>query len=500
MTHSSETISEVYAAAESTPAPAGTTARRLLDSDWIGDLYAAVNKPDNELKLVLELSAPATVETHDLAESEALSVLVEGGSDGVERIEVMLIDQNYRDTFFVLVADLVSLVTKTESEEAGARVLVRHLGRWLHFLKRKGINRLSRSRIIGLYGELTVLLDVLAGPVGIDAALRAWTGPEGSFQDFQFPGVAIEVKALASTQPQRLSISSERQLDDRGLGALLLAHLSIEVRQGSGRTLPQLVAEIDAVLEGRPACQEIFDQRLFEAGYHRVQAILYEDLGFTDRTIHLYRVGPSFPRILETDLPLGVGGVDYKVDATACAPFEVHEDVLIDWLSEPPDPLDGAVADEGELVEHKQTAWKPMRGGDTPTETINYAVVKTIAAFQNSYGGALVIGVEDRTMVVTGIEEDLVFLGIDRDSYEQRLIGLFRKYLGDKSLAGVRIRFEARDGKTVCVIQTRASRSPVFGSDPRKPDKGPTFWVREGNTTRPLHGEAMANYLFEHFR
>ena len=135
-----------------------------------------------------------------------------------------------------------------------------------------------------------------------------------------------------------------------------------------------------------------------------------------------------------------------------------------------------------------------MRGGDTPTETINYAVVKTIAAFQNSYGGALVIGVEDRTMVVTGIEEDLVFLGIDRDSYEQRLIGLFRKYLGDKSLAGVRIRFEARDGKTVCVIQTRASRSPVFGSDPRKPDKGPTFWVREGNTTRPLHGEAMANY------
>ena len=93
--------------AESTPAPAGTTARRLLDSEWIGDLYAAVNKPDNELKLVLELSAPATVETHDLAESEALSVLVEGGSHGVERIEVMLIDQNYRDTFFVLVADLV---------------------------------------------------------------------------------------------------------------------------------------------------------------------------------------------------------------------------------------------------------------------------------------------------------------------------------------------------------------------------------------------------------
>ena len=480
-------------------APAGTTARRLLDADWVGDLYAGVTKPSNDLKLILELSAPAVVETHDLAESEALSVLVEG-SGGLERVEVTLLDQNYRDTFMVLVADIVSLVTSTETEDDGARVLVRHLGRWLHFLKHKRVRRLSRSRIIGLYGELTVLREILFGSVGVDDAVRAWTGPDGSFQDFQFPGVAIEVKALSSTQPQRLAISSERQLDDRGLGALVLAHLSIEVRQASGRTLPDLITEIDGILDGHPAAREQFDERLFTAGYHRVQAVLYEDLGFTDRTVHLYRVGPGFPRVLETDLSLGVGDVAYRIDATACAPFEIEEASLVGWLTDPPEPLDRSVADESELVEHKQTAWKPMKRAETPTEVMNFEIVKTIAAFQNSWGGTLVIGVEDRTFQVTGVEEDLEFLGIDRDSYEQRLIGLVKKNLGEKALARLRLSFEDREGRTICLIRTRPSSSPVFGRDPRKPDAAPTFWVREGNSSPPKDGEVMANYLFEHFR
>jgi hypothetical protein len=58
------------------------------------------------------------------------------------------------------------------------------------------------------------------------------------------------------------------------------------------------------------------------AGYLDVQASMYAT-GYAVRALQLFRVGPGFPRLLERDLPPGVGDVRYTVALAACQEFEV---------------------------------------------------------------------------------------------------------------------------------------------------------------------------------
>ena len=109
------------------------------------------------------------------------------------------------------------------------------------------------------------------------------------------------------------------------------------------------------------------------------------------------------------------------------------------------------------------------------------SVLKTIAAFLNSEGGTLVIGVEDPG-TVCGIEADLHLLGNSRDKFEQLVSSLVVEHLGGGILPYCRFRFEEVEGKTVYVVDVDPSAEPVF----TKTGKGRVFHVRVSNTTRLL--------------
>src|SRR5204863_6174340 len=63
-------------------------------------------------------------------------------------------------------------------------------------------------------------------------------------------------------------------------------------------------------------------------------------------------------------------------------------------------------ADEGERLEFKETARVNVHTGAVD-KNIEHSVVKTVAAFMNSHGGTLVIGVNDASKTLTGLDRDL---------------------------------------------------------------------------------------------
>ncbi len=120
---------------------------------------------------------------------------------------------------------------------------------------------------------------------------------------------------------------------------------------------------------------------------------------------------------------------------------------------------------------------------------LRMSVLKTVAAFLNTEGGTLVIGVEDQG-AVCGIEADLHVVGDSSDRFAQLLNSLFFEYLGAAATPYIRQRFESVDGRVVCVIDVGRSTEPVFA----KTDKGREFYVRVGNTTRGLDAEETLRY------
>lgn len=239
---------------------------------------------------------------------------------GHAHLGVALREPRFGDVFSALAEDLARRVEQEGGEPAQAvAVFIGQLMRWQRFLAASAAG-LSAEAQRGLWGELhflhTRLLPALGG-----AAVVGWKGPTGAHQDFQFPGAWIEVKTTLAKQPQTVRITSERQLDDTLAPALFLHVLMLETQEGGPATLPALVAQVRSALGAWPTAREPFEEALLAVGYLDRHAPRYAGVGYAVRQADDFRVGPEFPRIIEADLPVGVGDASYQLSLAACAGF-----------------------------------------------------------------------------------------------------------------------------------------------------------------------------------
>ena len=151
---------------------------------------------------------------------------------------------------------------------------------------------------------------------------------------------------------------------------------------------------------------------------------------------------------------------------------------------------------ESLMVEFKSTARRNLHTKKSDLE-ITWAVVKTIAAFMNTRGGALLVGVDDHGQTV-GIEEDYPLVkGGDRDGWELWLTTEFKNALGQVAATDLSVRFCPRDDKTVALINVDPSAEPVFAS--KRDGPRDVFFVRLNNSTEKFAGAALAGYLRKHW-
>ena len=84
-----------------------------------------------------------------------------------------------------------------------------------------------------------------------------------------------------------------------------------------------------------------------------------------------------------------------------------------------------------------------------------------MAAFANSQGGSLLVGVNDEGQAV-GLEHDYVSLGEgDRDKFELHVRNLLNQQLGAGFVTSkIRINFHHIEDKELCEIETSPSKEP----------------------------------------
>ncbi len=102
----------------------------------------------------------------------------------------------------------------------------------------------------------------------------------------------------------------------------MLVHHSVEILRDGRDTLPSLVSRVRKAAAGNPLAG-VLEDRLIQSGYLDAHEPSYRRTGYLLRATEPFEVRDGFPRITETDLPNGIGGVRYTIAMAACAPFEV---------------------------------------------------------------------------------------------------------------------------------------------------------------------------------
>jgi hypothetical protein len=154
--------------------------------------------------------------------------------------------------------------------------------------------------------------------------------------------------------------------------------------------------------------------------------------------------------------------------------------------------VDGLLAGgESDLIEFKASArwdYKEQR----QNKVMEQMIVKAIAAFLNTKGGTLLIGVDDSGDVL-GLEPDYSTLGKrpDRDGYQQFLVNLIANALGKNACANLSISFHPLQAKEICLVRVCASTFPVYIED----GGASKLYVRLANTSREMTGRDATEYV-----
>lgn len=146
---------------------------------------------------------------------------------------------------------------------------------------------------------------------------------------------------------------------------------------------------------------------------------------------------------------------------------------------------------ESKTLEFKSTLRFSMKEGK-PSPAVSHAALKTVAAFLNTDGGELLLGVDDDKTVV-GIERD----GFENeDKFLRHLMQLVINALGDRSGTCVDPTIEVVEGKAVCVVRVSRSPEPVFLTFKAGEKKWEReFYIRNGPRTDTLAPESVERYI-----
>ena len=150
--------------------------------------------------------------------------------------------------------------------------------------------------------------------------------------------------------------------------------------------------------------------------------------------------------------------------------------------------------------EHSQLELKQTFRFDGKLKDVNKilekAVMKTIAAFLNSEGGSLIIGVTDNGKMY-GLEDDYsTLVRKDRDGFENHFNLIMKNMMGAEFRQYVKCSFEKIEEKDICLVEVEPSQKPVY----MKANGDEEFFIRTGNTTSQLKISEVNSYIETHWK
>jgi hypothetical protein len=147
---------------------------------------------------------------------------------------------------------------------------------------------------------------------------------------------------------------------------------------------------------------------------------------------------------------------------------------------------------ENENTEFKSTFRTNLHTNEIDKK-IEYSALKTIAAFINSKGGTLLIGISDSKEII-GLEKDNFE---NSDKFSLHITNVLKTRLGKNNLPLINLKFIDFDGKIILKVECKKGDKPVFLKTQENEEE---FYIRAGPSTAQIKGSELLEYIEKNFK
>jgi hypothetical protein len=289
-----------------------------LDPEYPYSIFAGVDDSGNSLLAIGVDSLPPNISI----KPQSFDYFRQQRAGGSWLMVLRLIRSDLDQVFGHLCQDLVDAAASVPSQAMLIKLFIERLILWQKLFQQGNSGCLESYQIKGLMAELLSLEHLLMEKSSAMAEITmAWTGPLGADQDFIFGDRAIEIKAT-SPSADKVSISSVEQLE-----SLVPMELWIYVLKESAKgeqdciCLIELTTKIEGLLSKCTEGLMIFKERLLAAGY--IEQDFYKSACFSVMDYNKYSISAGFPRLIRTELPLGISDISYSISLSTIDPFKI---------------------------------------------------------------------------------------------------------------------------------------------------------------------------------
>ena len=315
------------------PSFADSVAARRVDANLPWNFYWA-RGVDGSVLLTLRHATESAPTAHLPRLRDIELTLSPPDEADTQLLALKLLDSSQRDIFQILCRDIISAAARAESEAGAVSATLARTWRWHHLLRGGRGALLTPEEQKGLLGELFVLERLLLPRMDASSAVTAWRGPLGAPKDFEISRVAIEAKTRRGGAAPSLSITSESQLEERGVDSLFLHVVELDEAPTDaihGVTLHEVTERLrERLFSLDPSSCVILQTRLSAAGYRAEDD--YSGHRWLEGASSIYMVTDTFPRITSSEIRSGVSKVRYSVSLADCEPFTTSVSALDEAL------------------------------------------------------------------------------------------------------------------------------------------------------------------------
>jgi hypothetical protein len=308
--------------------------KRLYNNEPELHIYAVFQNPERYCGIALSFDKSIHIDISSFANLRDLQVTLVHDNSFINNnlFVIKLLHYQSRDVFAVMCENMIQSVLSLRSEKQIVRTIINQLEKWQTLFEKLKGEGLTPSEQQGLYGELHFLQKFIVRQDAV-SALNSWVGTDRDVRDFQYNNWAVEIKTTAGNNHQKVSISSERQLDETLLENLFLFHLSVEAAKKNGESLNAKIDTIRETLQDNISALNVFNNKLLEVGYFEKHRYLYEEKCYQIRDENYYKIDGDFPRIKEKEIRNGVGDVKYSIILAQCNEYLVAESTVFNTIN-----------------------------------------------------------------------------------------------------------------------------------------------------------------------
>jgi len=243
----------------------------------------------------------------------------------------------------------------------------------------------------------------------------------------------------------------------------------------------QLVTLVKQIIEKQES-EPLYPYWLHEQ--KEIDALVYQLYGLTEEDIKEVEIWycRRYPKLAKAQ------GVFAEVQQKYASYLSRCEFILAKppgyWKSNP--VLQLVARGEGQNLEFKETLEADINTGERHAG-IRHSTLKAIAAFLNTGGGTLFIGVSDLGEI-KGLERDFNLCNRhNQDGFEQKLRSLIHSHFQPHPERKIDIQFETLLEGVVCKIEVKSSPDIIHLDN--------TVFIRDGNRTIKLEGRDLTDWI-----